>query len=51
MLAPVHVPGFGSAVAEHTMLATSPQLSPEQIDTLKAVAAHEEAADRVAQVR
>ncbi|MEU9035340.1 hypothetical protein AB0D45_10605 [Streptomyces sp. NPDC048352] len=49
MLAPVHVPGFGSVVAEHTMLATSSQLSPEQIDALKAVAAYEEAAERVAQ--
>ncbi|MGW7103269.1 hypothetical protein [Streptomyces sp. NPDC054838] len=46
MLAPVHVPGFGSSVAEHTMLATSP--SQEQIDALKAVAAYEEAAERVA---
>ncbi|MFJ8884475.1 hypothetical protein ACIRJR_13850 [Streptomyces sp. NPDC102402] len=49
MLAPVHVPGFGSAVAEHTMLATSSKLSSDQIDSLKAVAAYEEAAERVGQ--
>lgn len=49
MLAPVHVPGFGSAVAEHTMLVTKTQLSQEQIDGLKAVAAYEEAAERVTQ--